>query len=336
MGLTTSRLALPYPVSTDPNNVPSDMLALGARLDLIGASYAAGVASARPAAGTQGRFYLATDTKVVSFDTGTAWVDMNPAALLTTKGDLVVASASGVASRLGVGTNSQALVSRATAPNGVSWESQLGMPIGLLGAVAPTRHVGGTTSGPPVAGAFLAGDFVTSANGTVSICTVGGTSGTWITLERPTAPPAEQLCVVSRNVDQYHPTDTFMAVFFTTASVKGSGVYSLSGTTLTVLLAGWYQFHGQVQWDYTPNNFRQILLYGNGGTNQWAGAGFAAGGGDIGTTGAGHFPGGNVNVMTYAAANDTFQLVGWQNNGAAINMKADQLGLRMSVRYLGS
>jgi hypothetical protein len=50
---------------------------------------------------------------------------------------------------------------------------------GLSGAVAPTRYVGGTASGPPTTGTFAAGDFVVAANGHLFICTAAGTPGTW-------------------------------------------------------------------------------------------------------------------------------------------------------------
>ena len=51
---------------------------------------------------------------------------------------------------------------------------------GLTGAVAATRFVGGTATVAPVAGTFAVGDFVVTQNGTVLICTVAGTPGTWV------------------------------------------------------------------------------------------------------------------------------------------------------------
>ncbi len=55
----------------------------------------------------------------------------------------------------------------------------LGLPIDLTGAVAATRYVGGTATGAPVSGTFAPGDFVITQDGTVQICTVAGTPGTW-------------------------------------------------------------------------------------------------------------------------------------------------------------
>jgi hypothetical protein len=55
-----------------------------------------------------------------------------------------------------------------------------GQPLGLAGAVAPTRYVGGTTGGPPVTGTFAVGDFCIDETGAVIVCTVAGSPGTWV------------------------------------------------------------------------------------------------------------------------------------------------------------
>ena len=73
MPATTSRLALPYPIATDPADVPADMLALANKLDPATSVFGQGLASARPAAAVAGRFYYATDTGALTWDTGTAW-----------------------------------------------------------------------------------------------------------------------------------------------------------------------------------------------------------------------------------------------------------------------
>ena len=51
---------------------------------------------------------------------------------------------------------------------------------GLTGAVSATRFVGGTATVHPSTGTFAVGDFVITQNGTVLICTVAGTPGTWV------------------------------------------------------------------------------------------------------------------------------------------------------------
>ncbi len=49
----------------------------------------------------------------------------------------------------------------------------------LTGATQAARHVGATTSGAPVSGTFVTGDWITTLDGHIWICTSGGTPGTW-------------------------------------------------------------------------------------------------------------------------------------------------------------
>lgn len=56
----------------------------------------------------------------------------------------------------------------------------LGLPIDLTGATSATRYVGGTATGAPLTGTFAAGDYVITQDGTVQVCTVAGTPGTWV------------------------------------------------------------------------------------------------------------------------------------------------------------
>jgi hypothetical protein len=69
----TSRLKLPYPIPDDNVDVPRDMLALSNKLDSSAAFDLQGTNAARPAPGTAGRYYYATDTGTLYRDDGTAW-----------------------------------------------------------------------------------------------------------------------------------------------------------------------------------------------------------------------------------------------------------------------
>lgn len=51
---------------------------------------------------------------------------------------------------------------------------------GLTGAANASRHAGGTTSGAPGSGSFLVGDFIVDQTGSLWICTVAGSPGTWV------------------------------------------------------------------------------------------------------------------------------------------------------------
>ena len=54
-----------------------------------------------------------------------------------------------------------------------------GLPVGLTGATAATRYVGGTANGAPTSGTFTTGDFIVDQYGKIWVCTAGGTSGSW-------------------------------------------------------------------------------------------------------------------------------------------------------------
>lgn len=72
------RAALPYPLLTDPADVPASVKALTDRLDPIIAMDDQGPLASRPAAGTRGRFYTDPSTGVTYRDDGTQWVAVNP------------------------------------------------------------------------------------------------------------------------------------------------------------------------------------------------------------------------------------------------------------------
>jgi hypothetical protein len=55
-----------------------------------------------------------------------------------------------------------------------------GMPMGLTGAVSPTRYADGTASAAPTSGTFAVGDFIVTQAGGIWICTGAGTPGTWV------------------------------------------------------------------------------------------------------------------------------------------------------------
>lgn len=132
--------------------------------------------------------------------------------VFTTKGDLAVATGSAAVSRLGVGSDTQVLTADSTQTTGVKWAPGSGAVSsvfgrtgavvagnadylavasgGLTGATAATRFAGGTASGHPASGTFAVGDFVIDQTGTVWVCTVAGTPGTWISPAAGTGLPS--------------------------------------------------------------------------------------------------------------------------------------------------
>jgi hypothetical protein len=69
----TPRLQLPRPGLDDVADGPDAFNDLTDVLDPIGVVFAQGTLAARPAPGTTGRLYWATDTKAIYYDDGTAW-----------------------------------------------------------------------------------------------------------------------------------------------------------------------------------------------------------------------------------------------------------------------
>ena len=88
MPADTSRDDLPYPLPSDPNDVPDDMEALADRMDAIFGPESSGTLASlpTPTSGEAGAKYFATDapnsagtTGVLYWDTGTGQVPINPA-----------------------------------------------------------------------------------------------------------------------------------------------------------------------------------------------------------------------------------------------------------------
>lgn len=99
-----------------------------------------------------------------------------------------------------------------------------GFPLGLVGATAATRYVGGTASGSPVSGTFSKGDFVIDQTGTLYICTVAGTPGTWAT---PGAASALDYAQVTANLTVTATTSPAAQTFVSGAAIAYDGLTSI-------------------------------------------------------------------------------------------------------------
>jgi hypothetical protein len=71
--------------------------------------------------------HVLTSDDLTFFTTGVATADAAiPKSTVTTKGDLIVATASGVVTRVGVGTNTTVLTADSTTASGVKWAASTG------------------------------------------------------------------------------------------------------------------------------------------------------------------------------------------------------------------
>jgi len=86
---TTTRLAIPYPASSDPPNGPSQMQAIANALDNAAIDLAEGALGSRPSPSIRGRWYYATDIGVLYRDSGSTWRVVGLAADVVTAAHIV-------------------------------------------------------------------------------------------------------------------------------------------------------------------------------------------------------------------------------------------------------
>jgi hypothetical protein len=104
---------------------------------------------------------------------------------------------------------------------------------GLTGATAAAAFVGGTASGAPTTGTFAVGNFIVDQSGTIWVCTVAGTPGTWsVVYASAFKGPGQTTNVITGGANR---TTTLPFLYSTEASITvsaGSGwTFTTAGTT---------------------------------------------------------------------------------------------------------
>lgn len=144
----------------------------------LGSVIGKGLLSARPAAGVAGSLYYATDTLLLYRDNGSTWDAVSGNSPMTTKGDLIVGGASGLLSRLGVGTDTYVLTADAAQSLGVKWAAASGGSSPTWTAYTPALTA--TTTNPTLgSGSTASGRYCQT--GKLVVCQVWivfGSSGT--------------------------------------------------------------------------------------------------------------------------------------------------------------
>lgn len=147
---------------------------VGTVFDTSGVLYAEGVDASRPSASTHGRLYKPTDlANILYWDNGTTWETIGasaptdpvaataglrtlgggaqqaaagnhthayiPLSTVTTKGDLVAATASATVARVGVGSDGQVLLADSSQTAGVKWGLPVGGTVSIFKAADETR-----------------------------------------------------------------------------------------------------------------------------------------------------------------------------------------------------
>jgi len=137
---------------------------------------------------SQGTRLTATEGVANAAATATALATLraDTADKVDAKGDLLAGTANNVLGRLAVGADGLAVVADSAQGTGLAYAERRGVPLGLTGAAAATRYVGGTAALAPSTGTFAVGDYVIAQTGVVWVCTAAGSPGTWVAAEAPT------------------------------------------------------------------------------------------------------------------------------------------------------
>lgn len=177
-----------------------------------------------------------------------------------------------------------------------------GYPLGLTGATAATRYVGGTTSGSPATGTFAVGDFIIDETGAVYVCTVAGSPGTW-TQAGGGGSGAVAYAEVTSDVTVTSTTEatpdsivSLGAVTYTAVRhrfVFQSAMMTVVGAAIPIL-----QF-----WDDTTLLFR-TYQFNNCVAGTWPGPCFTF-------------------FYTPTAASHTFKVMGFRSGGTSFTLEAD-------------
>lgn len=91
---------------------------------------------------------------------------------------------------------------------------------GLTGATAASRYVGATASGAPASGPFVVGDYVIDQTGTIWVCTVAGSPGTWKRVGD----------YLLGTANTWSAANTFSGGLVANSAITGSGTVNLTGT----------------------------------------------------------------------------------------------------------
>lgn len=134
-----------------------------------------------------------------------------------------------------------------------------GLPLGLTGATAATRYVGGTTSAAPTTGPFVVGDFEVRQDGGIEVCTTAGTPGSW--KMRGGTPSGRAWCTSGTSASSGLETATLAAG----GTMYGGMLFDSSGATgLQVPVKGRYQVNTQMKFQPSSATFINAFIGVNG------------------------------------------------------------------------
>lgn len=243
---------------------------------------------------------------------------------VTTKGDLLVGSASQALARLGVGSDGLPLVANSGATNGLNYAA--------LAAVALAAQ---SVTAAKIAAAALDQSTIAGGNGTALHVPTGGITtleildGTILTadialLQITTALIAAgavtaakigtlPTCLVTNSADQGVNDSTPTALAFDTETFDATNMHSTGGNSgrITFTTPGVYQVGGNARFAQNNTGYRQLQIELNGTTpiassNDTV---FVTTGSDVA-----------VSTLVKVAAADYIRLIAFQNSGGSLNV----------------
>jgi hypothetical protein len=189
---------------------------------------------------------------------------------VTTKGDLLVASASQALARLGVGTDTYPLVANSGATNGINWAQ-------LTGAGIANNTIDSTK----ITTTIRDGSTITGGNGTPLGVPTDGITATQIAAGAvgtselaagavTVAKLATQIgCRVTNSANQSIPDTTVTTILFDTETYDTDTMHSTVTNTgrITFTTAGYYLLIGRVAFDVNNVGHRTLYIRINGSNN---------------------------------------------------------------------
>ena len=233
--------------------------------------------------------------------------------LLTTKGDIIVATGNATLVRQGVGSNNQVLTADSAQADGVKWAN---------GSAATL-----TTTGDTLYASAANTPARLGVGSTGQVLTVSGGIPTWAT-------PASGATFAGCSMYGANPTiatSTISVVLWPTENYDSDGYHSTSSNTSRVTIpsgkAGKYLLSSQVTWEGTNANFQtRFYVYKNGASIKLIQSKYVQDNENAQ----------NFSYVVDAAVGDYFEIYVWQNYGSNRIIYNDSTYGWFQASYLGA
>jgi hypothetical protein len=234
----------------------------------------------------------------------TTMATMTPKSTVTTKGDLIVATAASTPSRLGVGTNGQVLKANSATATGLEWGTD---SAGMTNPMTTTGDTIYSSSGstPARLGIGTTGQVLTVASGIPSWATPAAGAFVGVLC---TKGATQTISNTTDTVLNFSGTDTYDTDGFHDPATNNSRI------TIPAGLGGYYLIYGLNTWDVNATGRRFCELKKNG-TKLYTSNGFGPN-----STAA---PSNMISIVLNLSAGDYLEYQVWQSSGGNLDTFGD-------------